>query len=574
MAEMQIKIAADVSSAVSGLDKLGRELDQTGKDAVQLGNAVENAGAKIRTLPGVTGQATSTLTNFSRVVQDAPFGLIGIANNIDPLISSFQQLKATTGTTGGAFKALVGQLAGPAGVALAISTVTSLLITFGDRLFTTSKTTQKVASDADKLKEAINGIFTETAKEATAVNGFLGILRNETETRERKLSAIKELQQIQPQIFSGLKLEGEAVVGLDNAYKNYLENLKTVIAVKIKQAQLEQLIEKQLKLQGVTLTANEKTLVDGTKRFQELLSNDPRLQGTDASRIKQYYTDQENQSKKTLNALQRDIAQLQSEITQLSAGIQTKPLTLKPEKVKVEIPKIANLGTEAIEIPPITQEVVVPLTNVQFEFLDLDKTKQLATLRAEFESLGLQLPPINVQAIIQNPEVLEYLNKQLNQAYQQFNQVAGYVSGTFAPAFDGLFNTIEKGGDAIGGFFQGLSEGIKDLVQALIQTAAIAGLVSLITGTPFATSFKLLAGITLPGRANGGPVSGGNPYMVGERGPELFVPAVSGSIVPNNAVGSFMSGRQSGGSGMSVLRGQDIILAYARTQRSQLRVNG
>jgi hypothetical protein len=108
------------------------------------------------------------------------------------------------------------------------------------------------------------------------------------------------------------------VVGLDNAYKNYLENLKTVIAVKIKQAQLEQLIEKQLKLQGVTLTANEKTLVDGTKRFQELLSNDPRLQGTDASRIKQYYTEQENQSKKTLSALQRDIAQLQSEITQLS----------------------------------------------------------------------------------------------------------------------------------------------------------------------------------------------------------------------------------------------------------------
>ena len=28
-----------------------------------------------------------------------------------------------------------------------------------------------------------------------------------------------------------------------------------------------------------------------------------------------------------------------------------------------------------------------------------------------------------------------------------------------------------------------------------------------------------------PGRATGGPVSGGRPYMVGERGPELFVPA-------------------------------------------------
>lgn len=36
-------------------------------------------------------------------------------------------------------------------------------------------------------------------------------------------------------------------------------------------------------------------------------------------------------------------------------------------------------------------------------------------------------------------------------------------------------------------------------------------------------------------RANGGPVDAGSPYMVGERGPELFVPARSGSIVPNGA---------------------------------------
>ncbi|MBC7504286.1 MAG: tail tape measure protein [Sandarakinorhabdus sp.] len=33
-----------------------------------------------------------------------------------------------------------------------------------------------------------------------------------------------------------------------------------------------------------------------------------------------------------------------------------------------------------------------------------------------------------------------------------------------------------------------------------------------------------------PGRATGGPVSGGRPYMVGERGPELFVPAGAGRI--------------------------------------------
>ncbi|MEG3176618.1 tail tape measure protein [Sphingomonas sp. RB3P16] len=34
-----------------------------------------------------------------------------------------------------------------------------------------------------------------------------------------------------------------------------------------------------------------------------------------------------------------------------------------------------------------------------------------------------------------------------------------------------------------------------------------------------------------PGRATGGPVSPARPYLVGERGPELFVPTTSGSVV-------------------------------------------
>lgn len=36
----------------------------------------------------------------------------------------------------------------------------------------------------------------------------------------------------------------------------------------------------------------------------------------------------------------------------------------------------------------------------------------------------------------------------------------------------------------------------------------------------------------LPGRATGGPVSPGRSYMVGERGPEVFVPTGSGSVAP------------------------------------------
>ena len=38
-------------------------------------------------------------------------------------------------------------------------------------------------------------------------------------------------------------------------------------------------------------------------------------------------------------------------------------------------------------------------------------------------------------------------------------------------------------------------------------------------------------------RAAGGPVKGGSGYLVGERGPEMFTPGVSGMITPNSALG-------------------------------------
>ncbi|MCA3120554.1 MAG: phage tail tape measure protein [Rhodocyclaceae bacterium] len=52
-----------------------------------------------------------------------------------------------------------------------------------------------------------------------------------------------------------------------------------------------------------------------------------------------------------------------------------------------------------------------------------------------------------------------------------------------------------------------------------------------------AGAFGFGGGTQLPGRAAGGPVSAGMGYLVGEKGPELFLPRQSGSIVPNGAMG-------------------------------------
>jgi len=51
------------------------------------------------------------------------------------------------------------------------------------------------------------------------------------------------------------------------------------------------------------------------------------------------------------------------------------------------------------------------------------------------------------------------------------------------------------------------------------------------------------------GRAHGGPVWPGQPFLVGERGPELFMPKVPGTIVPNHALGG-----RAGGAGDQIIQ--------------------
>ncbi len=50
-------------------------------------------------------------------------------------------------------------------------------------------------------------------------------------------------------------------------------------------------------------------------------------------------------------------------------------------------------------------------------------------------------------------------------------------------------------------------------------------------------AFKAFGLPTLPGKAGGGAVSENLPYMVGENGPELFIPQSGGTIVPNGRLG-------------------------------------
>lgn len=114
---------------------------------------------------------------------------------------------------------------------------------------------------------------------------------------------------------------------------------------------------------------------------------------------------------------------------------------------------------------------------------------------------------------------------------------------------DEIQASFEAVGTAVANSFKGMLTGamsFKDAMKGIIGAVIdelfrlyvvkqIVGIVTSAVGLP-------------PARALGGSVTGNQPYMVGERGPELFVPGGNGTIIPNGN----MRGGSGGGSSINV----------------------
>jgi len=103
-------------------------------------------------------------------------------------------------------------------------------------------------------------------------------------------------------------------------------------------------------------------------------------------------------------------------------------------------------------------------------------------------------------------------------------------------AFNGLVGAIGKILATAG---QSL---IASVIDALLKVAAMIDSLPAGVGSGIAGQIRKAVGAM----AMGGPVIGGSPYIVGEKGPELFVPGSNGAIVPNNQVSPYIGGSGGG----------------------------
>jgi len=272
-----IRIGADVTPAVQGLQQVEQRMRLTVAAGQSFGKGIDKSVQSLSKLPGSSNQATQSLINLSRVAQDAPYGFIGIANNINPLLESFQLLKASTGTTGGAMQALKSALIGPAGVGLAVGVVSSLLVVFGDRLFGSSKRTKELKEEAERLQKVLSEVSkTKTdvtitgganaAEEIAKASALVKIIGDQTNSYKTRNAALVQLQGINKNYFGDLDIEKTSVSQLTKLVNEYSNALIAQETIKLLGGDIAKLYVEQ----GKALNKYNADLKELAKAEQEL----------------------------------------------------------------------------------------------------------------------------------------------------------------------------------------------------------------------------------------------------------------------------------------------------------------
>ena len=139
--------------------------------------------------------------------------------------------------------------------------------------------------------------------------------------------------------------------------------------------------------------------------------------------------------------------------------------------------------------------------------------------------------------------------RKLNNAQFQVVELSKTLGASFQESFKGIIKGTMSVGDAFRNMFMRIADHFLDMAAQMAAAQIQRGFMGLfanmfgnnftrsaVSATPTLTPDQQVSRFTF-GKANGGPVKGGSSYLVGERGPEMFSPGVSGTITPNEMLG-------------------------------------
>ena len=560
------------------------------KEIAQLQKAIGNVQGTISNLNVVmgntakkTGDATQSLINMSRIAQDAPYGFIGIANNLNPMLESFQQLAKTEGGTKKALTAMIDGLSGPAGLGVALGIASSLLVVFSKQISAAFEgSADKLKGLREELKKLNEDVFKIAgAAQSSQTLGSILVGKatdtgNSLQYRKNALERFKDLYK------DNAEVQNLDIKQLDKYNQQYLQSINNRAAIQ----QLE--IGKTDNYTQALSAANAeyKKLI---KERDDLIKNvSPTLKQQEAGKTKQMLQDEIRAA--YVIPLKNAKTEIDAAKAALSGTVSNLLNFSSPEKkgkkgtdefaaqVKEE-QKELNLWIAAFKK---RQELAKSATPILQENAQAAANKEKKR-KADIEAFGKQQMTGDLADLLQGKTNAFYeetkkiydakeLDIQITkQQTEEYLKLADTISNYATNAIMGLWSALEQGqniGQALGQMFMDLA---KQIAAAAIKALAFQAVLALIPGGAGAGAAAASGGFwgtfkSILGLATGGIVTKPTLAMVGEGGEnEAVMPLskLSGFLDTSFNAGAIKGGSANGG--QFVLKGSDLVLALQRS---------
>jgi hypothetical protein len=529
-----------------------------------------------------TADATNALSNLSRVAQDAPFGFIGIANNLNPLLESFQRLQKESVNSGGALKAMIAGLTGPAGIGLALGVVSSLAVTYSKEISAFFKgptdELKKFREELNKLNADIYKVAGEAQANRTKGINLVEVIVGKDQTAAK--TAFKELQDL----YTKNADIQNAKLGQDKAYYTSLVNLASLQELAIgKEANNEEQL-KQLQVKRKQLLAQRNAELKEAEKLEAIFGF-PKAARVGAEKMRvgiKYDTELANLDKLIAEAStkNKEFVRAVSEFETPDPKKRNSPIVnyaIEENKaLNLELAKMKALREKfnKLDLRPILDVYnpnAVKEEDKRKSYFDKKAKENLE--QSNKSGLG-NLLEIDSKKRIEAYKLEEEQLKQLKKSQEDF---ANNISQTVTSALFGMYDAMQQGvsaTQALGDMFSRLLRQMAEMVVQAIIFETIMSALGYSTGrTAGAAAGGAKSGgglLKLLGLADGGVATGPTLAMIGEGSEsEAVLPL---SKLGNMMRGSFNAGSMSQGNtnrgGQFVLRGQDLLLATNRAQKA------
>jgi hypothetical protein len=241
----QLKVALSQATNEQDVAFFNAELEKTNQELARLNSLGKSFGGtavkSFDNLKRSAGAASGAAISFGRIIQDAPFGIIGVANNIQNFGEQFVALGDKSTTAAGKLKLFFSALITPSNLAiLAVSALTAAYQAYSLGLFDATEETKEAVSETERFNQVLNNLEKNlsavdsarlkanksAANELAEVELLNSVLTDTSKSENERVIVYNKLLEKYPKIIGNITQEKSLTEGLGEAYNLLIASIQ------------------------------------------------------------------------------------------------------------------------------------------------------------------------------------------------------------------------------------------------------------------------------------------------------------------------------------------------------------